>query len=243
MASAVATMKLEGRKALVFGGTSGIGLAAAQQLKAGGCREVVAISRDPSKAGDAAAGLTLKSCDTLDRAALAALFKEQGPFDIVVNAATGGERAVGPFLSMDLQGFQGSFAKLWGYTNVVQGCAEYLSDDGCIVLVSGAPARRAKTGQIALSCVGASVEQFTRVVAQELKPKRINVVSPGVIDTPMFGPASEEKNQKLAASTQNNLIPRPGTPDEVASAVMFLVQNDFVTGTTVDVDGGWLHNQ
>ena len=113
-------------------------------------------------------------------------------------------------------------------------------EKGAIVLVSGAPARRAKPGQAALASVGGAVEQFARAVAPELAPRRINVVSPGVIDTPMFGPDAQAREKMLGAATANNLIPRAGTPDEVAEAVMFVAGNEFVTGTTVEVDGGWI---
>lgn len=227
-----------GKKALVFGGTSGIGLATVNQLKAQGA-EVVAISRDPSKAGDIA-GVTLAACDVRDTDALAELLAQYAPFDLLISAATGGSRAAGPFLQMDLAAYQASFDKLWGYTNIVRLGAEHLTEKGAIVLVSGAPARRAKPGQAALASVGGAVEQFARAVAPELAPRRINVVSPGVIDTPMFGPDAEARAKMLGAATANNLIPRAGTPDEVAEAVIFVAGNEFVTGTTVEVDGGWI---
>lgn len=231
-------MQVQGKKALVFGGTSGIGLSTTLKLKELGA-EVVAISRDPSKAGEIE-GVTLKGCDVRDRQALASLFAELAPFDILISAATGGERAAGPFLQMDLDGYQGSFDKLWGYTNVVRLGTEHLAEDGAIVLVSGSPARRARPGQTALASVGGAVEQFVRAVATEIKPRRINVVSPGVIDTPMFGPDADKRQDMLSGATAKHLIPRPGTPDEVADGILFVVQNDFVTGTTIDVDGGWL---
>ena len=227
-----------GKKALVFGGTSGIGLATVNQLKAQGA-EVVAISRDPSKAGDIA-GVTLAACDVRDTDALAQLLAQHAPFDLLISAATGGSRAAGPFLQMDLAAYHASFDKLWGYTNIVRLGAEHLTEKGAIVLVSGAPARRAKPGQAALASVGGAVEQFARAVAPELAPRRINVVSPGVIDTPMFGPDAEARAKMLGAATANNLIPRAGTPDEVAEAVIFVAGNEFVTGTTVEVDGGWI---
>ncbi len=232
-------MDVSGKKALVFGGTSGIGLAAAQQLAARGA-QVTAVSRNPDKAGDPGAGIALAKCDVRDREALSALFREQAPFDILISAATGGDRAAGPFLSMDLDGYQGSFDKLWGYANVVRLGAEHLADDGCITLVSGAPARNCLPGQVALSCVGGAVENLVRAVAPEIAPKRINVVSPGVIDTPMFGPASETRDQAVLNATSKFIIPRGGTADEVAQGILFTVENDFVTGTTIDVDGGWL---
>lgn len=232
-------MDIQGKKALVFGGTSGIGLAATNQLASRGAT-VVAFSRDPSKAGKPGPNVTYKSCDVRDAEALKATFANEGPFDILVSAATGGSRAAGPFLEMDMDQYQASFAKLWGYTNVVRYGAEHLTDKGAIVLVSGAPARRTKPGQIALASVGGAVEAFVRGVAPEIAPRRINLLSPGTIATPMFGDDSADRDQRLASMTANNLIPRPGTPDEAASAILFLIENDFVTGTTVDVDGGWL---
>ena len=81
-----------------------------------------------------------------DREALRALFAASAPFDIFVNAATGGTRAMGPFLQMDLDGYRGSFAKLWGYANSVRLAAEHMDERGTMVLVSGTPARRAKPG-------------------------------------------------------------------------------------------------
>ena len=107
-----------------------------------------------------------------------------------------------------------------------------MTENGCVVLVSGSPARRAKPGQVALASVGGAVEQFVRAIAAELAPRRINVVSPGVIATPMFGPDSEQRENMLAGATAKNLIPRAGTPEEVADGILFVVQNDFVTGTT-----------
>lgn len=232
-------MNITGKKAIVFGGTSGIGLAAAKQLVVLGA-EVIAISRNPERAGDVPEGITLKKCNVLDREAVASLCAELAPFDILISAATGGDRAVGPFLEMDMDGYQASFDKLWGYTNVVRFGAEHLSQDGSIVLVSGAPARKTKPGQIAIGSVGGAVEAFVRGVTAELAPKRINVVSPGMIDTPMFAFEGKEREEFYANATGGNIIPRAGTADEVAKAIVFTVENDFVTGTTIDVDGGWL---
>ncbi len=158
----------------------------------------------------------------------------------MINAATGGARAVGPFMEMDLDGFQGSFAKLWGYTNSVQIGGGFVKDNGAIVLVSGYPARKCKAGYIAISTVGNAVEGFVRGVAPELAPKRINVVSPGLIDTPMFAQTGEERDAFFSAGTSSHLIPRAGQPEEVAKGILFALENEFVTGTTIDVDGGAL---
>ena len=236
-------MEISGKKALVLGGTSGIGLAAARQLQAAGA-EVVVLSRSNKRLEEARAALggdcEVHALDVLDRQAMADTFAALAPFDILVNAATGGDRAVGPFLQMDLQGFEGSFAKLWGYVNSVRLGAQHLAADGCIVLVSGSPARKCQPGMSAISTVGNAVEGFVRAVAPELAPRRINVVAPGIIDTPMFAPQGSDRAIFLERATANNLIKRAGTPDEVAMAILFVVRNDFVTGTTIDVDGGAL---
>ena len=142
-------MDVTGKKALIFGGTSGIGLATAKQLKGKGA-EVVVISRDPSKAGDLD-GIKAVACDVRDTDALSEVFSSEAPFDILISAATGGSRAAGPFLQMDIEGYRNSFDKLWGYTNCVRFGTEYLSETGVIVLVSGSPARRAKVGQSAIA--------------------------------------------------------------------------------------------
>jgi len=232
-------MNITGKKAIVFGGTSGIGLAAAKQLAALGA-EVVAISRDPDKAGDVPAGISLAKCDVRDGEALEKLFADAAPFDILVSSATGGGRAVGPFLEMDMDGYKSSFDKLWGYANVVRYGAQHMSDNGSIVVVSGTPARKCKPGQVAISSVGGAVEALVRAIAPEIAPRRINVVSPGLIDTPMVALQGEERTAMYTKMTASHPIPRPGTADEVASGIVFAIQNDFVTGTTIDVDGGWL---
>ena len=233
-------MDLSGKKAVVFGGTSGIGLAAALLLAQNGV-EVTAVSRKPDKVGILPSGVSLRACDVLDRSAVETVFNELSPIDILVTAATGGKRAFGPFLEMDMDGYKGSFDKLWGYANIVRYGAKHVKDGGSITLVSGAPARNCQPGQIALSSVGNAIEAMMRAVAREVAPRiRINAVSPGTIDTPMVTVQGVEREELYNKMTKNNLIPRAGTADEVAQGILFVIKNNFVTGTTVDVDGGWL---
>lgn len=232
-------MNISGKKAIVFGGTSGIGLATVRQLAERGA-EVVAVSRNPDKAGEIPAKVSLRQCDVRDREALQTLFSELAPFDILVSAATGGSRAFGPFAEMDMDGYQASFDKLWGYANVVRFGLEHLSESGAIVVVSGTPARYCNPGQVALSSVGGAVEAMVRGIAKEIKPKRINAMSPGLIDTPMVSLEGEAREAHYNKLTAKNLIPRAGTPDEAAHGIIFLIENDFVMGSVVDVDGGLL---
>ncbi|MEM7218838.1 MAG: SDR family oxidoreductase [Pseudomonadota bacterium] len=244
--SAGATNNLSGKRAVVFGGSSGIGLATVQQLSARGV-SVTAVSRNPERAAnDVPDGVKLAACDTRDIDALGALFAElaaDGPIDLLINCATGGKRAAGPFLEMDLDGYRGSFDKLWGYANTVRVGAAHLADDAGIVLVTGSPAQRAKPGQSALASVGGAIEAFCRALAPELAPRRINCVSPGVTDTPMFGPDAEARGKMLGQATAKHLLPRPVSAAEIADAILLCAGNAMMTGGVINVDGGWILGQ
>ena len=233
-------MDLAGRNAVVFGGTSGIGLATVERLAAAGAR-VTAVSRSPEKAKDLVpAGVELAACDTTVPEQVAELCARIAPIDLLINCATGGPRAAGPFLQMDIEGYRGSFAKLWGYTNTVRFGGEHLTEDASIVLVTGSPAQRAKPGQSALASVGGAIEAFVRALAPELAPRRINAVSPGMTVTPMFGQEGEERAKLMQAATAKHLLKRAADPGEVADAIVMVATNDMMTGGAINVDGGWI---
>ena len=73
-----------------------------------------------------------------------------------------------------------------------------------------------------------------------MAPIRVNVVAPGIVDTALFDWMGAEKADRVAAMTKGQLVERIGKPQEVASALIYLMQNGYATGTTVDVDGGQL---
>ena len=233
-------MEIENKKALVFGGTSGIGLATCEQLIEKGA-DVIAISRDPSKANSVKHNkLSFESCDVRVEEEVKNIFEKHAPFEILVSAATGGSRAAGSFLEMDMLGFKSSFDKLWGYANVVRYGVKNLNKSGNIVLVSGSPARKPKPGFVAISSAGGAVEAFARAITHELAPIRINLISPGVIDTPMSPLKGKARKDFYKNSTKDNIIKRAGTANEVAKAIIFAIENEFITGTTIDIDGGWI---
>ncbi|MEZ5492653.1 MAG: SDR family oxidoreductase [Gammaproteobacteria bacterium] len=237
----MSTNKLAGKNVVIIGGTAGIGLAAAVAASEAGANVWAAgrTAANLEKARAVADGrFKVVQADTHDTAALEALFKEVGSIDHLVSAAIGGERTLKPFLEQTEEQFKAAYDKLWGYTKVVRTGAPYLAADASITLVSGSPARKIRPAQSALSCVGASVENLARCLAVEMAPVRVNIVSPGTIATAMFDWMGEEKQDKLNAMTASHLIKRPGTSEEVAEGILFVMQNGFVTGTTVDVDGG-----
>lgn len=235
------TNNLAGKNVVIIGGTAGIGLAAAQAAAELGAK-VWAAGRTEAHIETAKqlsnGTFEVRQADTHDAASLEAIFREVGSIDYLVSAAIGGERTLKPFLEQTEDQFKAAYDKLWGYAKVVRTGAPYLAADGAITLVSGSPARKIKPAQSALSCVGASVENLMRCLAVEMAPIRVNVVSPGTVDTAMFDWMGTEKQEKLKAMTSSHLIKRAGTSEEVAQGIIFVMQNNFVTGTTVDVDGG-----
>ena len=109
-------MNLNGKRALVLGGTSGIGLAAVQMLVDKGAK-VVGFGRSEANiahASAAVAGAEFRALDVLDRDAMSAVFSEYAPIDVLVNAATGGERATGPFHGDGSGGFYRLFPQALG---------------------------------------------------------------------------------------------------------------------------------
>ena len=198
-------MDIADKKAIVLGGTSGIGLETSLMLVEKGA-SVVAASRNPGKAGDVPSGIRLEALDTRDPEAVEAFLMPRGilifwsiqqPAVLVPSAL---------FMEMDMKGFQGSFDKLWGYANVLRYGVSHVRETGSIVIVSGSPARKPKPGQIALSAVGSAVEALARTIAAEIAPKRINVVSPGIIDTPMVSLSGDDRITHYQNVTKTHLI-------------------------------------
>ncbi len=235
-------MDFTGKTVVVVGGTSGIGLAAAVMAHAAGGK-VWAVSRSEDKVAKCQADhpdIQFSSCDTHDLAGLKALFEQAGSVDYIVGAATGAERTLKPFLEQTDAQFREAFNKFWGYCNVIRVGAEFLKDDGAITLVSGTPARKCNVGMASLSCVGSAVEALTRALALELAPRRVNVVAPGLIESGMQDHFGDKKGEVLEQMGKGVPLKRVGQPEEVASAILLSLSNPYMTGTTIDVDGGVL---
>jgi len=234
---------LKDKVVVVVGGTSGIGLAVVQAASALGASVYAAgrTQENIDKAKSQCQGnVNFCIADTHDEASLKVLFAAAGEIDYLVSAATGADRTIAPFTEQSAEQFSAAFQKFWGYTNVVRNGEPFVTANGSITLVSGTPARKYKPGMSSLSCTGGAVEAFIKALSVEIAPKRINGVSPGLIDTAMWDAMGEEKQQKLADMTAHIPMGRAGRPEEVAQGVIFAMTNSYTTGTIVDVEGGTL---
>lgn len=223
---------------VVIGGSSGIGLATAQAVSHHGMRPVI-IGRDSAKLADAidlvGSGAEGFVADAGDRAAIDRVFSEIGPFGHLVIAASGG-RGAGPFASisrLDLQaGFDGKF---WAHWNATQAALSYLSPTGSVTMITGASSRVASPGTSGLAAINGALERMIPTLARELAPIRINAVSPGVIETQWW---ADKPAGLFESASQRIPLRRAGQPTEAADAVLFVIRNEYVTGITLDIDGG-----
>jgi NAD(P)-dependent dehydrogenase (short-subunit alcohol dehydrogenase family) len=114
-----------------------------------------------------------------------------------------------------------------------------LRRDGSVVMLTGAAARTAMPGTAGLAAVNGAIAQMAMTLAKELAPLRVNVVSPGLVDTPAYdGLPAEAKRGLFEAAARSLPAGRTGIPEDVAGAVEFLLENTFTTGALLDVDGG-----
>lgn len=226
---------------LIIGGSSGMGLATARRAAEQGFRVVIA-SRSQKKLNDALASIgsdrvSAHAVDTHDSASIQALFQSIARVDhLVITAA---EVDFGNIRSSSLESVQRSFdSKFFGPFRVIQAGLEYLDPAGSITLFSGTAGTKAVKDYEILAAINAAIDSFSRTLAKSLAPIRVNSVAPGLINTPAVAGA-DEATQKLIKQFSDNLeIKRIGQADEIAQGVLFLIENEYTTGTTLYIDGG-----
>jgi NAD(P)-dependent dehydrogenase (short-subunit alcohol dehydrogenase family) len=243
--------KLEGKVAVVTGGSSGIGLATAKRFIAEGAhvfitgrrqaeldaavkeigRNVTGVQGDASKLAD------------LDRL-YTAVKQQKGRLDVVFANAGGGEFV--PLGSITEEHFDKTFnANVKGVLFTVQKALPLLANGGSIILNASIASVKGIAAFSVYSATKAAVRSFARSWTVDLKGRniRVNVISPGPIDTPILnGLGKSDEEIKQIKSSLVSMVPlgRMGTPDEIAKAAVFLASDDssFVTGVELFVDGG-----
>jgi len=114
-----------------------------------------------------------------------------------------------------------------------------MSSDGSFVLFSGASGRKSGPGFLAVGTTNGAVDTLTRALAVELAPIRVNAIAPGTVDTGAYdGLGDERKSALLTHRAEHSPAGRIGTPDDIATAVVFALTNTYLTGVSLNVDGG-----
>jgi NAD(P)-dependent dehydrogenase (short-subunit alcohol dehydrogenase family) len=243
--------KLEGKSALVTGGSSGIGLATAKQFVNEGAYVFITGRRDPELAAavkEIGSNVTGVRGDVSNLADLERLFaqikREKGKLDIVF--ANAGVAKYAPLGKITEELYDSIFnINVKGLLFTVQEALALMPDGGSIILNASIVASKGFSSNSVYSATKAAVRSFARTWTTDLKDRRIrvNAVSPGSIDTPGLSGllASTETGQQRKKMIADSVpLGRFGTPDEVAKAVVFLASDDssYITGTELFVDGG-----
>jgi len=239
---------LDGKVAVITGGSSNIGLEIGRQFAAEGA-EVIIAARDADRLNKAVAlighGARGVSVDVADEAQVKALFEPLDRVDVLVTCAGGwvfgAIDEVPPARWVEL--FAGRF---FGQLYACHYAVPKMPAGGSIMLCSGVAAKAAIPNYAGGTAVCGAVNSMGRQLALELAPRgiRVNILSPGLILT------AEERKRAIDGqlpddivrrSFIDNSIPlkRPGTAGDMAAAAMFLVNCDYATGMILDVDGGW----
>ncbi len=227
---------LENNTVVVIGGSDGIGRAVALAARAQGAR-VFALSRS-GRAPDGVAGL---AADVADGAAIAAAFAHIGSIDHLVHTA--GARSGNTALAqLETQALTGAFdVKLFGAIRAIRLALPHLAPHASITLTSGQVSRKFGVGTLVKGALNAAVDAAGKHLAKELAPRRVNVVSPGVVDTALWGePDSPTRAATIVRVAAALPVRRVGRPEELAQAYLFAMTNGFVSGAVIDVDGGGL---
>lgn len=230
-------------KIIIAGGTSGIGLATAKLLAEKGASVIVTgRSEDKlTKARATAPGITAISLDSTDSTALKEFFAQTGHFHhliLTLSSAKGG----GPFATMDLAELRAGFeGKFWPHLQTIQAALPYIQKNGSITIISAASATAILPGTSGLAAINGALEVMVPILAKELKPLRINAVSPGVIDTEWWNFLnSEDRKVTFDNYAQGIAVGRIGNPQDVSNLIETVVNNSYINGTILNVNGGLL---
>lgn len=230
---------MQNQKIIVIGGLSGIGRAVAEQAAVRGA-QVIAAGRRQAPA-DFPAHIATAQVDISDDASVDRFFEGIGAFDhLVVTAGP----VIGSAKLADLQIADAIAAfntKFFGQLRAAQQALRHLRADGSITFTSGLLARKAAPGSLVKATMNAATEIMAKTLAKELAPLRVNVVSPGMVESGMWGDMSEADRKAMAERAGAKLpVGRVGQGEDLAQAYLLLMQNGFMTGSVVDVDGGGL---
>ncbi|MFS8045103.1 SDR family oxidoreductase [Rhizobium sp. BR 314] len=229
---------------LIVGGSSGMGLALATQSLAAGA-DVIIAGRNAEKLGRVSAELSHPALSTVTidisrEAEVAAMFDRIGTLDHIVSTAADIEGAYELLPNVDLTAAQRVVdSKFFGPLLLAKYGTPALSPSGSLTFTSGIAAYRPSARGSVVAAINAALEGLVRALAVELAPIRVNAVSPGWVDTPIWAfVAGDKRNETLDAMAKRLPAGRVGQPEDIADAIGYLMGNGFTTGTVLHVEGG-----
>lgn len=230
------------RHVAVIGGSAGIGLETARLLTGRGARVTIG-GRDTGRVdaavkelGGQARGVAV---DAGQADSLREFFAQAGPVtDLVITVTRRG--GTGPASGLADADLPGAFAgKTIAHLQAVALALPTLSPDGSVTLVTAGTAQSAMPGTAALAAVNGALEAAVPPLAAELAPRRVNAVSPGVIETGWWDDIPPDtRREAFTAFAERALVRRNGRPEDVAHAIAALIENGFITGVVLPCDGG-----
>jgi len=231
------TINLRGKRAAVIGASGGIGKAAALAFAAAGAH-VTAAGRTKTTLNAIARSIDGEAVrlDVLDNAQIEAFFADRRAFDHVV--VTAASPLAGSVASLSLNDAKAAMeSKFWGAYRVAR--AARINDGGSLTFVSGLLSQRPSATSVLQGSINAALEALARGLALERAPVRVNAISPGLIDTPLHDRMPADARDALY-ERMRTVLParRMGQAEDVAAAIIFVATNPFVSGSTLDVDGG-----
>jgi NAD(P)-dependent dehydrogenase (short-subunit alcohol dehydrogenase family) len=233
---------LASKRIVLLGGSSGIGLAVAQQVVAQGAHAVIASSNQErlQQAADSLGGdAEGRRLDLSDESSIELFFQELGAFDHLVYTA-GDTLQLDELAAMDLKKARGAFElRFWSAVAAVKYASPHIREGGSIVLTTGVAGLRPRKGWVVAASGCGAIVSLTRALAVELAPIRVNAVSPGVVRTNLWQNMMEQDRNSMYENVRKTLlVGHVGEPAEIARAYVFLMQEGYSTGQVVVVDGG-----
>ena len=235
-------MDLARQRIVILGGSSGIGFATAEAAAAQGAAVVFAASRQARV--DAAlaalpAGAEGRAVDLTDEAAVAAFFAGLGAFDHLVFTA-GETLQLGALSDTDIAAAHDFFElRYWGAYRAAKLGHRLIRPGGSIVFTSGLAGMRPHPGWSLGASICAAMEGLTRALAVELAPIRVNIVSPGIVRSPLWADMPAGEREALYRQMAEALpVRHVGEVAEVAEAYIYLMRQTYASGEVLRVDGG-----
>ncbi|MGF7237976.1 MAG: SDR family oxidoreductase [Frankia sp.] len=236
-------------RVVIIGGSSGLGLGLARALL-DSSTEVTIVGRSPDRLAAARRELTVGNrtgdlihtvqADISREQDVARLFADIGTISHIVTTAADGTSATGPIERVTMRGARGFLdTKVIGPWLVAKYGAQHLTSGGSITFTSGIAAYRPTVSGAIVAAANGALESLAYALALELAPIRVNVVSPGWVDTPVWDTlAGVDRTAAFEAMAKRLPVGRIGTPVDLAHAYLSAIRNGFITGSVLHVDGG-----